>query len=142
MSFHSMKSKEDRERETMPHPIWRGVGLFMIVVVPILSFVISHELVKYWEATIPEFILPMELRGTVDIPIFGEVENFLGILALTVIIVIAIFALFSVVNAVVYRTTREKNLRVFESQPERYKSKRKLRKARDRYKDKDKDNLY
>ena len=136
MSFREMKSKEERERETMPHPIWRGVGLFMIVVVPILSFVISQELVngknEFWEATIPEFILPIEMRGTVSIPIFGEVENFLGILALTVIIVIAIFALFSVVNAVVYRTTREKNLRVFESQPERYKRKKKLKKAKDR----------
>jgi hypothetical protein len=137
MTFHSMKSKEDRERDTLPHPIWRGVGVVMIFVVPILSFVISDELIKYWDANIPEFILPYELSRTIDVPIYGEVDNFFGVLALAVIVTIAFFSLFSVVNAIVYRTTREQNLRVFESRPQKYKRKRKLRKAKDRYKSSD-----
>jgi hypothetical protein len=140
MSFHTMKSREERERETWPHPIWRGVGIVMIIVLPILSFVISDELVKYWEATIPDFVLPHQMRQTVNIPIYGQVNNFFGVLALTAIVTIAFFALFSVVNAIVYRSTMNKKLRVFESPPTAYKKKRKLKKAKDRYKDDE--NLY
>jgi hypothetical protein len=134
MGFHSMKSKDERSREDLPHPIWRGIGVIMIVLVPILSFVIADELIRYFGNKFPEFVLPLEMQEAVDIPIYGEVKDFFGVLAFTVIIAIAIFALFSIVNAFVYRTTREKNLRVFESQPEKYKKKRKLKKAKDRYK--------
>ena len=140
MSFHTMKSREERERETWPHPIWRGVGIIMVVVLPILAFVISDELITYWEATIPGFTLPYQMRQTVDVPVYGQVNNFFGVLALAVIITIALFALFSVLNALVYRSTRNKNLRVFESQPVKYTKKRKLKKAKDRYKDDE--NLY
>jgi Na+-driven multidrug efflux pump len=134
MGFHSMKSKEERAREDLPHPIWRGIGIIMLVLVPILSFVIADELIRYFGNNVPEFTLPLEMQRTVDIPIYGEVNDFFGVLAFTVIIAIAIFALFSIVNAFVYRATREQNLRVFESQPEKYKKKRKLKKAKDRYK--------
>jgi len=134
MGFHSMKSKEERARDDMPHAIWRGIGVIMIVLVPILSFVIADELIRYLGNKFPEFTLPLEMQGVVDIPIYGEVKDFFGVLAFAVIITIAIFALFSIVNAFVYRTTREQNLRVFESQPEKFKKKRKLKKAKDRYK--------
>lgn len=134
MGFHSMKSKDERARDDMPHPIWRGIGVIMIVLVPLLSFVIADELIRYLGNNYPEFTLPLEMQATVNVPIYGEVDDFFGVLAFAVIITIAIFALFSVVNAFVYRTTREKNLRVFESRPEKYKQKRKLKKAKDRYK--------
>jgi hypothetical protein len=134
MSFHSMKSKEERAREDLPHPIWRGIGLIMIILVPILSFVIADELVKYFGTNVPEFTLPLEMQRTVDIPIYGEVNDFFGVLAFAVIITIAIFALFSIMNAFVYRSTREQNLRVFESQPQKYKKKKKLKKPKDQYK--------
>lgn len=134
MSFYSMKSKEERTRDSLPHPIWRGIGVILIVLVPILSFIIADELIKYWEATVPEFALPLEMQRTVDVPFYGEVNDFFGVLAFAVIISIAIFAFFSFANAFVYRTTREQNLRVFESRPEKYKRKRKLKKPKDRYK--------
>lgn len=140
MSFHTVKSREERERETWPHPIWRGIGVILIVVLPLLSFLISNELITYWEITIPGFILPYQMRQTVNLPILGQVRNFFGVLALAVIITTAIFALLSVVIALVYRTTRNKNLRAFESPPKKYKKKRKLKKAKDRYKTDD--NLY
>ncbi|MGD8458467.1 MAG: hypothetical protein PVF83_18990 [Anaerolineales bacterium] len=134
MSFHTMKSREERERETWPHPIWRGIGVIIIVVLPVLSFVISNELITYWEITIPGFILPYQMRQSVNLPILGEVRNFFGVLALAVIVTIALFALLSVINALVYRATRNKNVRAFESPPKKYKKKRKLKKAKDRYK--------
>ena len=132
MSFHSIKSRVDRERERLPHPIWRGVGFAMIVVIPIISFVISDELVQYWQNSIPEFSLPANLRQTLEIPVYGEVENFWGVVILTALITLALFAIFSFINAVVYRTTREQNLRVFESRPQKYERKKKLKKAKDR----------
>lgn len=137
MGFQTMRSREDRERERLPHPIWRGIGFAMIVLVPAISFVISDELIKNWQNSIPGFVLPGNLRRTLEIPIYGEVDNFWGVLILAAIITLAIFAIFSFLNAMVYRSTREKNLRVFESSPQRYKPKKKLKKATDRYKKRD-----
>ncbi len=137
MGFQTMRSREDRERERLPHPIWRGIGFAMIVLVPAISFVISDELIKNWQNSIPGFVLPDNLRRTLEIPIYGEVDNFWGVLILAAIITLAIFAIFSFLNAMVYRSTREKNLRVFESSPQRYKPKKKLKKATDRYKKRD-----
>ena len=88
MGFHSMKSKDERARDDMPHPIWRGIGIIMIVLVPILSFVIADELIRYLGNRFPEFTLPLEMQGAVDIPMYGEVNDFFGVLAFAVIIVI------------------------------------------------------
>jgi hypothetical protein len=137
MSFHSVKSREDRERERLPHPIWRGVGFAMIVVVPIISFVISDELVQYWQNNVPGFSFPANLRQTLEIPVYGDVEGFWGVVILAALITLAFFAIFSFINAIVYRTTREKNLRVFESRPQKYERKKKLKKPKDQYKKKD-----
>ena len=130
MSFQTMRSREQRERESQPHPIWRGVGFAMIVLIPIISFVISDNLIQYWQRSVSGFVLPDDLRRSID----GIVENFWGVILLTGILTLAIFAIFSFINAMVYRTTREKNVRVFESSPQRYKPKKKLKKAKDRYK--------
>jgi len=137
MSFQTMKSREERERESLPHPIWRGIGFAMIVLVPTISFVLSDELLKNWQNSIPGFTLPGNLRRTIEVPIYGEVDNFWGVLILTGIITLAVFAIFSTINALVYRSTRKRNLRVFDSSPQRYKPQKKLRKAKDRYKKKD-----
>jgi hypothetical protein len=137
MSFQTMRSREDRERERLPHPIWRGIGFAMIVLIPVISFVISDELIQYWQNNVPGFSLPPNLRQSLVIPIYGEIDNFWGVLILTAILTLAIFAIFSFINAMVYRATREKNIRVFESSPQRYKPKKKLRKPKDRYRKKD-----
>lgn len=136
MSFHSVKSRDERERERLPHPIWRGIGFTMIVLIPIVSFVISDELMKNWRNTVPGFSLPYSLSQTIEIPLYGEVGNFLGVLILTGIITLAFFAIISTINAMVYHATRERNIRVFESSPQRYKPKKKLKKPKDRYKKK------
>jgi len=136
MSFHSIKSREERERERLPHPIWRGIGFAMIVVIPLISFVISDELFKNWRNTVPGFNLPSGLSQSIDIPVYGEVGNFGGVLILTGIITLAFFAIISTINALVYRATRERNIRVFESRPQRFRPKKKLKKPKDRYKNK------
>jgi hypothetical protein len=129
-----MRSREERDRERLPHPIWRGVGFAMIVLIPIISFVVSDNLIQDWQRSISGFVLPDDLRRSIEVPVYGSVENFWGVIILTLILTLAIFAIFSFINAMVYRTTRERNLRVFESSPQRYKPKKKLKKAKDRYK--------
>jgi hypothetical protein len=42
------------------HPIWRGIGCILIIVIPVLSFIIATILINN-RATIPWFDIPQDL---------------------------------------------------------------------------------
>ena len=130
MSFHSMRSKKERERARQPHPVWRGIGLIMIVLIPILSCAISDKLIQDFKTNVEGFYLPDMLKISVDIPLYGMVNNFGAVLALTLLVSLGLFGIFAIINAMVYRAYRDQNLRVFESQPQRYKREKKLKKSK------------
>lgn len=50
------------QRDPTPaiHPIWRGIGCVMLVLIPVLAFFISNILINN-RATIPWFDIPLDL---------------------------------------------------------------------------------
>ena len=130
MSFHSMRSKKERERARQPHPVWRGIGLIMIVLIPILSCTISDKLIQDFKTNVEGFYLPDILKISVDIPLYGMVNNFGAVLALAILVSLGLFGIFAIINAMVYRAYRDQNLRVFESQPKRLKREKKIKKSK------------
>lgn len=130
MSFHSMQSRKERARSRQPHPVWRGIGLIMIVLIPILSCAISDKLIQNFKTNIDGFYLPDLLRSSVDIPLYGIVYNFGAVLALALLVSLGLFGIFAIINAMVYRAYRDQNLRVFESQPQRFKREKKVKKSK------------
>ena len=97
MSFQDMRSKDDRERIRQPHAIWRGIGLAMIVLIPLVSIAIADQLIRYLWETMPGFTIP---RGFLRTPLVIEqlnisIANFPAVVAIAIVIGIALFALFS-----------------------------------------------
>ena len=48
------------------HPIWRGIGCILALILPVLSYFLSIELVNYGLAN--EWPIPRELLGYIHIP--------------------------------------------------------------------------
>jgi hypothetical protein len=114
--------REEREIER-PHPIWRGIGCILILIIPVLSFALAMVLLPVI-MSLPGFEgLPPELRETVL-----EIENFWAVVGLAVMLTFALYAVLAIINAFIYSITGSSNLRRFESEPQRYKRKKQLKK--------------
>lgn len=132
MTFQDMKSKKERESLHQAHPIWRGIGFAMIILIPLVSIATADQLIRYLWETMPGFTIPQGfLRTPLVIEQLGiSIANFPAVFAIAFIIGIALFAIFSIVNAGVYRATRDKNRYLFESEPVRPKKKKNLKKPK------------
>ena len=124
-NYSSSSSLEDRERSRKPHPIWRGIGFMMLVIGPIVAFALSDLLVQY--ARTRKIAMPLELQtDPINIPIYGPVTDLYAVLVLAGAITLIIFALFAIINAAVYQASGKSTYQAFESEPKRFKKKRKV----------------
>jgi hypothetical protein len=69
-----------------------------------------------------------------NIPVYGVVNDALAVVLLALVVMLIVFGIFTIINAVAYRATSDRNLSRFESRPQRYKRKRKL--VKPKYEDK------
>ena len=82
------------------HPVWRGIGCFLLILLPIVAFAGAKILVQTnsrqrWVQ------IPTELTGAFTVPIIGRI--FYADLALTVILIVIGFAILTVAYSVIYR---------------------------------------
>jgi hypothetical protein len=120
---------EKKQREDEPHPAWRGIGFLLLIGIPILSFLISTEVVAALVRN--GFVLPEELqRPPQEILGMGPFANLPAILVFGVLIAAVLFGIFAIVNAMIYGASAGNTYRAFESPPEKFKKKRKLKKRR------------
>lgn len=130
MTYDPNPSRNKRERDREPHPIWRGIGVVMLVLVPIISFALSDLLIQ-WMKRERGFDIPEPLaKWNWDIPGYGIVYDALAVVLFALVVMLIVFGIFTVINAIAYRATSDKNLMRFESRPQRYKRKRKLEKPK------------
>lgn len=128
MTYESKFDREKRERDREPHPIWRGIGVAMMVLIPLISFV-AADLIVDWMKVEKGLRIPDPLAQTDwDIPLYGRVDDAVAVVLFALVVMLIVFGLFTIINAVAYRATSQRNLRRFESRPQRFKRKRKLRK--------------
>lgn len=82
------------------HPIWRGIGCFLLILLPVLAFVGSKLLVqRNFELRWIE--LPRELQLWFVVPVVGRV--YIADLALTIIMLVVVFGVATLVYALLYR---------------------------------------
>ncbi len=98
-----------------PHPIWRGIGCLMLVIVPVMSFgfaVFTMDYATRFDWPLPRdffgFVRPPDVlyRSQVLIPILNainSVENLYGYIVFTFIYIILLGGVMSFVYAVAYR---------------------------------------
>ncbi|MEN8240932.1 MAG: hypothetical protein ABFS17_03335 [Chloroflexota bacterium] len=126
MTYDPDLARGRRERDAEPHPFWRGVGIAMMILIPIISFIVSDLFIQ-WMKFEKGFRIPDPLaKWDWDIPGYGYVNDALAVVLFSLIVMMIVFAILTIINAIAYRATSNKNLMVFESEPGRYKRKRKL----------------
>ncbi len=120
-------SNQKRERKREPHPIWRGIGFAMIIIIPLFSFAGADLLVQYLRTS--GVTLPTQLRAdTIELPVYGPLTDYKAVLVVAAVIAMILFGLFTLINAAMYQASSGKTYQVFESEPQAYKKKRKLKK--------------
>lgn len=116
---------DKKERSPEPHPVWRGIGLIMLIMIPVLSFAIAEQLMLYFAAN-NIVIIEQLLAPPVEVPLWGPVYNWPAMLVFTFVIALILFGIFALINAMIYGTSKDKTLQSLESPPKQFKKKRKL----------------
>lgn len=125
MSDYFEKQKREKSRE--PHPVWRGIGFIMMILIPILSFAMSDVLLQVGRNN--GINVPIEFQSApVQIPIYGSVADIKAVLILGFAIMLVLFGLFTIINSAVYRGSKDSTYQIFQAQPKQFKRKRKLKK--------------
>lgn len=121
--------QEKRERAEQQHPVWRGIGFLMAIIIPFFSFAAADVLLNYGKER--GVVLPSELRSPpFEIPLYGTVLDIKAVLIVGFIIMLSLFVLLTVINALMYRSSSERTYQVFESEPKQFKKKKKLYKPK------------
>ncbi len=83
------------------HPIWRGIGCVMIIVMPVMAYAGAVELVKanYENGWVR---MPSELSGRVTLPYIGTIQDLYAYLAVGVILLVIGFGVLTILYSIVY----------------------------------------
>jgi hypothetical protein len=112
------------ERKDKVHPIWRGIGCLLLILIPLISFASSILLV---DAGLPQQYIRMtgNLARLIDVPGFGLIPLlYVGIV--TVVLSVLGFVLMTVLYSFVYMFTGRSKYGPLDSPP----IKRKVKKSR------------
>ncbi|MEK6222265.1 MAG: hypothetical protein N2D54_08455 [Chloroflexota bacterium] len=123
----SYESREKREKRAQAHPVWRGIGCLLLIIIPIFSYAVANELLPYLAENVSGFRLPSIFLDTLVLTPAIRLKNFLAVFSLAFVMSLFLFALVAVINAVVYNMAGGYTLKRFEAPPERYKKKRKYK---------------
>lgn len=113
--YSTVASRKVPEKINRPHPVWRGIGCLIIILVPIMSFAAGKLTIDYGLAH--DWPIPYQLLGNPRLPdifyeytplfiIFGPIAtwtHFYAYAAVTLIYMIASGGFLSLVYALVYR---------------------------------------
>jgi len=138
MSKYSVRqvSPQDKPRPWDVHPIWRGLGCFMIILVPIVSYagavlVIENELLTQLGVPLSfDLIKPIPIVFSSPLPEFlpfsvnMQVEHLYGNLAVGMILMMLGFGLLMVFYAIIFRMMGPSRLGPLDAKPIRRSPKR------------------
>jgi hypothetical protein len=99
--YRSYTRQEVKERPWEVHPIWRGLGCILLILIPIMSYaaavvVVSENLVNNWVT------LPSEMTGSFVIPYLGA-RVFFAYIAATLLFMFIGYGILVLIYAVMYR---------------------------------------
>ena len=117
------------------HPIWRGIGCIIIVIVPILSFAAANVTLPF---LLDRGLVPNDLLTTPRVPdllwyvpVMAQIYGFLfaryaigAILMLTFLYIVLIGGFFSVLYALMYRAVGPSRYGTLDAPPPRVKTKK------------------
>jgi hypothetical protein len=115
MAKYSKFAQQDYKRPYDVHPIWRGIGCIMIILIPALSIIAAMVLID--EGLKRGWPLPIEMLGFIQFPptvyqipvinnfarTISSIPNLLGIIVFSIMILIIASGLMSFLYSALYR---------------------------------------
>lgn len=97
--FSDQSRMQDKPWEI--HPIWRGIGCLMMVIIPIMAYAGAVVLVRLNQENgwVP---VPRELAQTITLPMIGSIPNLFAVLIVTVLLMLVGFGLLTILYSFVY----------------------------------------
>ncbi|MBM3145388.1 MAG: hypothetical protein FJ010_10525 [Chloroflexi bacterium] len=91
---------QEKEQQGM-HPVWRGIGCILIVLMPVMAYAGAVELVKanYLKGWIR---MPADLARTVTIPYVGSIQNFYAYIAVGILLLVAGYGILTILYSILY----------------------------------------
>jgi hypothetical protein len=132
----SLQKESSVHKPKEPHPIWRGIGCLMMVIVPAISILIGNGIVKY--ALDNHWRLPPQLLGYPQLPdiiykssglkaIFiplARIPNLYAYILASIICIMLISTVISMIYAVVYRIANPYRYGPLDAPPPKIKAKK------------------
>ena len=117
---------EIKPRPWKVHPIWRGIGCVMILLIPLMSYagailLIQANIDQRWIPLPVEFVRPMRL------PYLGVVPHLLATVVVTILLMMIGFAVIIAFYAMMYRFMGPPALGPLDAPPEKPTRKRSKR---------------
>jgi len=117
------------------HPIWRGIGCILMIIVPLMSYLIALELVRYglshgW-AFPPDFLGVIQFPGWVwKTPILSTLAYFIAsftnlpaILIITLVLVLIFTGIFTTLYSLLWKVVGPSRYTSVDAPPGDYRSK-------------------
>jgi hypothetical protein len=105
---------QEKPKDKSPHPIWRGIGCILLIVIPMISYTAADLLVQEnfrqgWVILPPYLNLPLSIPS-ISIPSVGitpaiNISYFFANLTVTVVFALILFTIISIVYSIVYRAS-------------------------------------
>jgi len=124
---------EIEERPWQIHPIWRGIGCIMIILIPVMAYAGAYMLVEENAKSgwIPESFWAPSLMNPVTIPTTSiTIPHLFGTLTLTVLLALVGYGVMMVFYALVYSALGPPRLGPLDAPPERPRMKKKYKTRR------------
>jgi hypothetical protein len=100
MGIDYRKHERPKLKILRPHPIWRGIGCALMIIIPIVSFGLADMLIPYLYAHVPGFHLPPELRRSLTLIDGWQVHNFWAVVGLAILLAFLLFGVLTIVNSI------------------------------------------
>jgi hypothetical protein len=135
MSRYSRFQQPTKKAPGEVHPVWRGIGCVMMVVIPVLSYagavkIVEYGLQNHWPfpyTLIGHIYFPPWVWRAPVLPLLATpIANYdnLGAVALIFLaLVIALAGVFSTVYAIIYRVIAPPRYSAVDAPPPKYKAK-------------------
>lgn len=114
MKYTKYDNKEPKPEKKL-HPVWRGIGCLLMIIVPTVSYFTALEIIKIgisrgWEfppyflgfVKFPDWVWKFKVTAYLAGPI-STFPNLLAVLAITIVLVIAFSGIFSFLYSLLYK---------------------------------------
>lgn len=83
------------------HPVWRGIGCVMMILIPVIAYAGAVRLVEenLKQGWLP---VPAEFARTITLPVLGSVQYLLAYLLVTVVLSLIGFGVFTALYSLIY----------------------------------------